>query len=108
MKKEVKESLTSLKLLMPIGLGRHHPEEVVLLLLGSFLSSLLGSLFGCFLRRFLLGGHLITSLRALGFLSVGLCKACNGMPQDIVSGPWLLGEKRAGIRRGSRSFRFAE
>jgi hypothetical protein len=63
-KKEVKESLTSLKAMIPIVLGRHHPEEELLLLLGSFLSSLLGSLLGCFLRRFLLGGHLITSLRA--------------------------------------------
>ncbi|MBW8889046.1 MAG: hypothetical protein JF616_14930 [Fibrobacteres bacterium] len=66
-KKEVKETLTSLKALTPIREERHHPEEVVLLLLGCFLSCLLGSLLGYFLRRFLLGGHLITSLRALDF-----------------------------------------
>jgi hypothetical protein len=56
-KKEVKETLTSLKAAIPIRMERHHQEEVVLLLLGCFLSSLLGSLLGYFLRRFLLGGH---------------------------------------------------
>jgi ABC-type branched-subunit amino acid transport system permease subunit len=56
-KKEVKESLTSLKAMIPNQMERHHQEEVVLLLLACLLSSLLGCLLGYFLRRFLLGGH---------------------------------------------------
>lgn len=75
MKKEVKETLTSLNLLIRT-LDRMPTADDLLLLLGSFLSYLLRRFLGDFLRCFLLGGHSITSLQVLKIYLVRNVTGC--------------------------------